>query len=110
MDDKNEIEYVRERLQSINDTERRLVSFLGNFATLIDTIHDKHVSLIDGEQKQGREEQINELINNCYDDLSYSSIHIRRELKLLELKLPLPPNLSKKASDVNNQKLKQLLN
>lgn len=49
------------------------------------------------------------LISKCYEDLSFASVHLRRELKLLELKLPLPSNLSKKASDVNNEKLKQLL-
>lgn len=56
-----------------------------------------------------QEKKMKQLIDNCYDDLSNASVHLRRELKLLELKLPLPPNLSKKASGTNNQKLKQLL-
>lgn len=150
--DSSEIVYVKERLQSIQETEKRLVSFLSNFAEFIDKVHDTHLELLEKRQKKaaGTEhrangigfhdddgddlmdddddeedeedeenenteagvldsEPVKEIIDKCYDDLSFASIHLRRELKLLDLKLPLPPNLSKKASDVNNEKLKQLL-
>lgn len=122
-----DLDYVKERLESIQETEQRLVSFLSSFSKLVDKIHDTHVEMTINDQDKkksqdfdefdetddnndSKDNNVKELINKCYDDLSFSSIHLRRELKLLELKLPLPPNLSKKASDINNEKLKQLIN
>ncbi|KAG0684416.1 hypothetical protein C6P42_002787 [Pichia californica] len=106
-------DYVKERIDSIHQTELKLVSFLSNMAQLVDTVHDSHVNMIsdDNNNKSITEsDKVKQLIGNCYEDLSFASVHIRRELKYLELKLPLPPNLSKKASDLNNEKLKQLIN
>lgn len=113
--EKTGTEYVKERLDSIQETEQRLVSFLATFAQVIEKMHDTHVELLDrdGEDDGGEDgaeaQSVKTLISKCYEDLSFASVHLRRELKLLELKLPLPSNLSKKASDVNNEKLKQLL-
>jgi hypothetical protein len=155
-----DIDYVRERITSIHNTEMKLVSFLDNFSKLLTAMHDVNVeeesegsdgagAVVNGRSHEtnGRvdgmenddddnddddddddmedkiraangvrrdnlaeqEKKMKQLIDNCYDDLSNASVHLRRELKLLELKLPLPPNLSKKASGTNNQKLKQLL-
>ena len=110
--EKTDTEYVRERLESIHETEQRLVSFLATFAQVVEKVHDTHVELLDkegDEQEEEDEKSVQSLVSKCYDDLSFASVHLRRELKLLEVKLPLPPGLSKKASDVNNEKLKRLL-
>lgn len=102
--------YVKERIGSIHETEKKLVSFLDNFAELLEKMHSVQSVVDEAEQsKAGGEEEIKGLINECYDDISFASVHLRRELKLLDAKLPLPPNVSKKASDVNNDKLKHLL-
>lgn len=106
-------EYVRERLDAIQETEQRLVSFLGTFAEVMEKVEETHVELLDKEagagDGDGDGETVQQLMSRCYEDLSFASVHLRRELKLLEVKLPLPAGLSKKASDVNNEKLRRLL-
>lgn len=104
-------EYVRERLDAIQETEQRLVSFLGTFAEVMEKVEETHVELLDKEAGagDGDGETVQQLMSRCYEDLSFASVHLRRELKLLEVKLPLPAGLSKKASDVNNEKLRRLL-
>lgn len=129
--------YVRERIRSIHNTEMKLVSFLDNFSQLLNSMHDikvddnstededHHIQASDSDEDMeidGRKERksssltveeqetkMKQLIDNCYSDLSYASVHLRRELKLLEMKLPLPPNLSKKSVGANEKKLQQLL-
>jgi hypothetical protein len=103
-----DIDYVAERIKSIESTEKRLVDFLDGVGHLVDTIHEAHIN--NTNDSIDKEKEIKNIVNTCYDDISYASVHLRRELKLLDIKLPLPPNLSKKASDLNNEKLKQLLN
>lgn len=99
-------EYVQKRLESITETETKLVDFLDGFAVLLNKLHDKHNNL---SKDNADCEDINSTIDKCYDDLSYASIHLRRELKLLEMNLPIPSNLSKKATNINNDKLHKLI-
>ncbi|ODQ44087.1 hypothetical protein PICMEDRAFT_74925 [Pichia membranifaciens NRRL Y-2026] len=111
--EQTDTEYVRERLDAIQETEQRLVSFLGTFAEVMEKVEETHVELLDKEagagDGDGDGETVQQLMSRCYEDLSFASVHLRRELKLLEVKLPLPAGLSKKASDVNNEKLRRLL-
>lgn len=106
--------YVAERIQSIQSTEQKLVAFLEGFSNLLEATEKAHTDIDTDNAATGsdreQEQEIKDIIDQCYTDISYASVHLRRELKLLDVKLPLPPNLSKKASDVNNEKLKQLLN
>lgn len=108
--------YVAERIKSIQSTEQKLVEFLEGFSKLLESTHDAHANINhsnndddDDHDDTDKEQEIKDIIDKCYTDISYASVHLRRELKLLDVKLPLPPNLSKKASDANNEKLKQLL-
>ena len=96
--------YINKRIESIHNTELTLISFLNNYSQLINKIEQ----LNNGENNDTTE--ITSLIDQCYKDLSHSSISLRKELKLLELKLPLPYNLNKKSSNTNNNKLNTLLN
>lgn len=98
--------YINKRIESIHNTELTLISFLNNYSQLINKIE----KLNNGESHDNDTKEITSIIDQCYKDLSNSSISLRKELKLLELNLPLPYNLNKKSSNTNNNKLNTLLN
>lgn len=112
---------VRERIESIEKVERRLVGFLENYGRLLDAIQKegKDQTSSGGDGKEYGDSDIDDggdnsdkakqLIDKCYEDLSFVSINLRREMKLQQATLPLPPNLPKMAPDVNTNKLKSLL-
>lgn len=88
----------RERIAAIEGAEENLVSFLSSFGKLL-------------ENPGNPDTEVNKkLIVDCYTNLSDASIIFRRELKLLEQSLRVPPTLLKKDESATAKKLNSLLN
>lgn len=107
--------YVQERLESLHEIDTRIVSFLGNMS--------KAISALQLAKQTGEKDQIELFKKNtgkCYEDLSYTATHFRREIKFLSDAMKnngrndgfimLPAQIDKKASWVNGSKIKEELN
>ncbi|GMM28522.1 hypothetical protein DAMA08_012380 [Martiniozyma asiatica (nom. inval.)] len=95
---------LRAKLDEIHQIELHIGSFLDNFADLLNALHDdKATGASDNDKHQ-------ELLTNCYKEINNMSDKLKNELNLLlENKNILPPHLHKKASNINNQKINNLL-
>ncbi len=106
--------YIQERLESLHEIDTRIVSFLGNMSKAISALQ---VAKQTGEKSQI--ESFKESTGKCYEDLSFTATHFRREIKLLADAMKnngrndgfimLPAQIDKKASWVNGSKTREEL-
>lgn len=93
---------VAERIQSITQAETNLQQFLASFSELLNVIHDNKENPQSPKAYQA-------LVDQCYSHLSAATVIMRRELKLKD-QIGVPPNLHKRATNINDDKINQLLN
>lgn len=96
------IDNVRERIESITQAEVHMQQFLASYSELLKVVHDNK------ENPQAAREY-KSIVDSCYAHLSSTAIIMRREMKLRE-QIGVPPNLHKRATNINQDKIKQLLN
>lgn len=95
-------ESITERIESITQAENHVQLFLASFSELLKVIHDNK------ENPQSVSEY-KSIVDSCYSHLSSSAIILRREVKLRD-QIGIPPNLHKRATNINEDKINQLLN
>lgn len=105
-------EYIKKRLDSLDDIDQHIVSFLGNMSETVDTLQ---------RLKQTNDTTLTDKfkhnVNDSYADLSFAATHLRREIRFLGRRMQshknedgftmLPAQISKKATWVNNAKLRE---
>lgn len=87
----------RERITALEAAEDKLVSFLSSLGELLDNPGNKDTEI---NKKH---------ITDCYTNLSDASVIVRRELKVLQQSLQVPPFLSKKEQSATTNKLNSLI-
>lgn len=95
-------ENIAERIESITVAENHMQQFLASFSDLLKAIHDNK------ENPQSPSEY-KSIVDSCYSHLSSTAVILRREVKLRD-QIGVPPNLHKRATNINDDKIKQLLN
>lgn len=87
----------RERIAALEGAEEKLVSFLSSLGELLENPGSSNT------------ETNKHHITDCFTNLSDASIIVRRELKLLQQSLRVPPTLLKKDQSATTKKLNSLI-
>lgn len=105
-----DLSYVRERMDSLHDVDTKIVSFLQN---LSDAVGDLQLAkAVNSKESLAKFKQS---VAKCYDDLSDTAIHLRREVRYLDDRISgqsqgdfimLPVEINKKATWVNEDKIR----
>lgn len=103
-----DVKYIHERLESLNGVESGVVSVLENLSLALSSLQEG----LSGQTQA--KEQFQEGCKGFYENLSTTSVKLRREIKLLDNKMGknnndisiLPINIDKKATWIGDSKLK----
>ncbi|QPG74664.1 hypothetical protein FOA43_001996 [Brettanomyces nanus] len=107
-----DLSYIQKRLDSLHEIDKRIISFLDNMSEAV-----KDLQLAKQTNDNKKLTEFNKSVGYCFDDLSYTAIHLRREIKFLSDRMNskadtddftmLPVQINKKATWVNGAKMRQ---
>ncbi|ODV83765.1 hypothetical protein CANARDRAFT_9328 [[Candida] arabinofermentans NRRL YB-2248] len=110
MSTEKDISFIKSRLDSLHSIDSKIVTLLDNLSSTVENLKDGKLT---GDKQNV--ENFRDNMSQFYNNLSFTSINLRKEVKILDNRINsqlnnsnlLPIQVNKKATWVNEDKMKQ---